>query len=419
MSMDIVDAEAVDLDAVDLTDPRLYRRGTPHHVFAALRRERPVRWQETEGGSGFWSVTQHADCTAVLADAQTFTSENGTLVSMLDRFDPASRSQMAVTDPPRHTALRVPISGPLRQKAMAAHAEALRAEIRRLLAPAAEGEELDFAAAMMSLSTAVAGLVMGLPAADWPELTRLATTAIAPDDPEYALPQGREATLHAAHWELFAYFHEQAQQRRGGGGGDDLISVLDGIELDGERLSIGDIVANCYSLLMGASVTSPHVPSSTVLELVGSGRYPAWARRDALAGSAIEEALRWSSPANHFMRCATRDAEIGGVKVAAGQAVVVWIGSANRDESVFPDAFRYDPGRRPNNHLAFGAGPHYCVGHHAARQTLRLLFAELTATFADLEIVGPVVHLESNFVAGIKHLRVRGARPQPGRRWPR
>jgi cytochrome P450 len=403
-------AAQVDLGLVDLTDPVLYGDGEPHAVFAALRGLEHLHWQAV-GDSGFWSAARHADVATVLGDHETFTSEGGTLLGILGREDPASRNQMAVTDPPRHRYLRQPIGRPLRTRAMAEHAAILRKEIRALLVPAVDGETVDFAHAMMSLSTAVAGLVMGLSRADWPELTVLATTAIAPDDPDFALPGGREATLAHAHRQLFAYFEDVvADRRRSGGSGTDLISVLLSIRMeDGEPLSPGAIVANCYSLLMGASVTSPHVPSSLLLELIRTGGFGAWAGDDRRLEQGLEESLRWASPANHFMRYAMRDVEVSGTKIRFGEAVVAWIGSADRDELVFAEPHSLSIDRWPNPHLAFGAGPHYCVGHHAARQTLRILYEEMGATFEDVELAGPARHLSSNFVAGIKALPVRAA----------
>src|SRR5262249_29208086 len=159
------------------------------------------------------------------------------------------------------------------------HAERLTEQIRRLLAPLRDGATINFARAMMELSTAVAGMVLGLPEDDWPRLTTLATTAIAPDDPDFAAPGGRDATLQVAQRELFAYFLDQvADRRRRGIDGTDLVSVLMSIEMEaGRPMPTGAVLANCYSLLMGASVTSPHVPNSTLLHLIDTGSYADWA----------------------------------------------------------------------------------------------------------------------------------------------
>jgi cytochrome P450 len=405
-----VSSTRVDLGGIDLIDPFLFGDGEPHPIFAALRALHELHWQPV-GELGFWSVARHADATAVLSDTDAFTSERGTLIGLLGSDDPASGGQMAVTDPPRHALLRRPIGQPLRARAVEGHLDRLRRQVRTLLAPLVDGETLNFARAMMELSTSVAGLVMGLPESDWPRLTTLATTAIAPDDPDFAAPGGREATLALAHRELFAYFLDLVtDRRRRGADGTDLVSVLMSIRMeDGQPMPTGVILANCYSLLMGASVTSPHVPISTLLHLIETGGYPDWATDERRLADGVEESLRWSSPANHFMRYATRDVKLSGSKICTGDAVVVWIGSANRDERVFNDPYRFTIARTPNPHIAFGAGPHYCVGHHAARQTLRLLFEEMGSTFEDFEAVAPARHLCSNFVAGIKEFRVRAA----------
>jgi cytochrome P450 len=165
-------------------------------------------------------------------------------------------------------------------------------------------------------------------------------------------------------------------------------------------------VANCYSLLLGGSAAIPHVPRAALAELIRTGRYEHWARRPERIGRAVEEALRFTSPAGHFMRLATRDTTLGGVRVAAGDAVVVWLGSANRDESVFPDPDTLDMDRHPNRHLAFGDGRHYCLGAAVARLTLRVFFEELFATFASVEPAGEIERVRSTWLGGIKRMPV-------------
>jgi cytochrome P450 len=173
-------------------------------------------------------------------------------------------------------------------------------------------------------------------------------------------------------------------------------------------MSQGEVLANCYSLLLGANVTTPYVPTAALQAMIGSptlAKMLASRKPDAVAAT-IEESLRWASPANHFMRHAVRDVDLGGKLVRSGDAVVVWLGSANRDETAFADPFSFDPHRKPNRHIAFGVGAHYCVGHTVARVTLRAVFDEIIATFTDIDLVSEPEHLSSNFVAGIKHLPV-------------
>jgi cytochrome P450 len=400
---ELTDPDEIDLDAVDLTDPRLYSEGDAHSVWRALRRRDPVRWCPAGEGTGFWSVSRFAECDRVLRDHACFTSQHGTLLTLLGQDDPAGGRQMAATDPPGHTRIREPVQRALALSSIARYEGRIRDEVRSLLAPAAAGEVVDFGAAMMALPMAITGTIMGLPRPDWPDLVRLTTMSIAPDDPEYALAAGPAATLEVAHRELFAYFYDAITQRRRALG-DDLVSTMVTMDVGGQRLGPGEILANCYSLLLGANVTTPCVPATVMLELAGTPALADWMDHPELVVSGVEEALRWASPAVHFMRHAVRETELGGKTIRPGDAVVAWLASANRDASVFADPYVFDIRRRPNRHIAFGAGPHYCVGHTVARVSLRLLFDELLSGFSGITLAGKPEHLCSNFVSGVKHL---------------
>ncbi|MEU3554846.1 cytochrome P450 [Streptomyces fragilis] len=395
--------ESVDLDAVDLTDPLLYAHGDPHSIWNAMRHRDPVRWQQVDETRGFWSVTKFEDADLVLRDHTLFTSQRGTMLFLLGKEDPARGRQMAATDPPRHTRMREPMQRALTNKQVEKYREAVTTEVHRLLTPALGGEPFDFAEAMMSLPMATAGTMMGLPREDWTRLTRLTTMSIAPDDPEFAEAGGANATLQLAHRELFAYFHDILRERRDNLG-DDLISLLMGMEIDGRRLETGAILSNCYSLILGANVTTPFVPTGAMAEVVGTPVLDAWRSDPKLLNTGVDEALRWSSPANHFMRYALQDVELRGRRIRAGDAVVVWLGSANRDEEAFASPFTFDITRKPNRHVAFGSGAHYCVGHTVARMSLKILFTELFQSFDDFQLAGEIEHLHSNFVAGVKHM---------------
>lgn len=391
--------------ARDLVDPLLYQGDDAHDSWRELRRHAPVDWRPVAGGLGFWSVTKFRDAERVLRDHDSFTSERGTLLTLLGVDDPAGGRQMAVTDPPGHARLRDPLQRVLTIKSVERRRERIRSFVVSSLAPLADGGAADLAESLALLPMAVTGELMGLPERDWPYLARLTTAAVAPDDPEFQLAGGPAATQALAHRELFAYFHEVLRERIASPG-DDLISVLAAIESADGLLLSGEIVSNCYSLLLGANVTTPHVVTATLAELMGTGVLDDWAAHPEWTVEATEEALRWASPANHFMRHATRDVGLGEARIAAGDAVVVWLGSANRDEDVFDDPFTFDPRRRPNRHLAFGAGPHYCIGHTIARVTLRTFFAELLSRYHGFAPEGPAARLASNFVAGYKHFPI-------------
>jgi cytochrome P450 len=408
------DPYAIELDKINIADPFLFSDGDPHAVWQAMRIRDPVRWQRTDGQHGFWSITKHADVERVLRDPHAFTSEGGTLIALIGRPDPASRQQLSATDPPRHTKMRAPIQRFLTGHAPTRFEPTIRGRVREVLANGLAGEPFDFAAAMRALPMATFGASMGVPKADWDRLSELAAMAIAYDDPAYRLESGSDVTMRRAHRELFAYFQDAMDERRRLPG-DDLLSILLNLRIDDQPLSPGAVLANCYLLLIGSMITVPEIPKSALLELITTGRYAEWAERPDLLDSGVEEALRWGTSANHVLRYATRTVQLRGKTIRAGDPVVVWFASANRDEEVFADPYRFDIRRSPNRHLAFGSGPHYCVGFGIARITLRLLFEELFSSFESFELAGEVVHLRSNFIAGITRLPVIGkARSRPG-----
>ncbi|MCF2532034.1 cytochrome P450 [Yinghuangia soli] len=393
----------------DLTDPDLYADGHPLALWRTMRARTPLHWQPVAPDLGFWAATRYADVERVLRDHEAFSSEHGTLLSLLGRRDPAAGHQLAATDPPRHGRLRAPVHQALRAGTVDAHRTEVRAGIRALLPYGTE--PFDFAAAMRALPLVLLGVLMGLPEEDRPHLIHLAFMASAEDDPDYRLPEGPRATLQRAHRELFAYFADLVRDRvrrpR-----DDLVGVLLAQRRDGERVPPSAVVSNCYSLLLGAVVSLSLVPAAAVRELGRDGGFARWAARPDLLDSGIEEALRWATPGRYFMRTAKRPVHVAGTEVAEGQAVLAFLAAANRDERAFAEPDVFDVARRPNRHLAFGAGHHYCVGSNMARLTLRLLFEELFAMYASLDVVGEPVRVRSMFLGGYKALPVRG-RPRP------
>jgi cytochrome P450 len=385
----------------DLADPGLFAAGGQHDAWRWLRENDPVHRHE----QGFWSVTRYADVDRVLRDHTCFTSERGTLLNLLGRPDPAGGRQLAATDPPDHDRMRAPLQRVMGARSAESYGPSITATIRDLLAPGRDGGAFDLADAVRGLPLALIGPLLELPRADWPRLLTLVMAASAEDDPDYQIDGDAVRTLRRAHRELFAYFLQLVRERARTPG-EDLVSLM--LSDAGGPMDPGGAVANCYSLLLGASVTLPDVVNSTVYELAGRRAYRGWADRPELLPSGVEEALRWASPGSHFMRHTTRQVRLSGVEIPAGEPVVAWIGSANRDAAVFAEPDTFDPARTPNRHLAFSSGHHYCIGSHLARLTLRLFFAELFATFADIAVVGEPVRVRSTFLTGFKKLIISG-----------
>ncbi|GAA2681614.1 MULTISPECIES: cytochrome P450 [Actinosynnema] len=394
----------------DLIDPRLYTTGDPHAEWARLRALDSLSWSQVDERRGYWSVVTFAETDHVLRHPELFTSERGTMLELLGVDDPASGQQLVVTDPPRHTRMQARLKKALAIRSVDKQREMIRDLVVRLLEPLADGGAFDLAEAMRLLPMSVTGTMIGLPESDWAWLSDLTSACVAADDPDFQVADGKEATLTTAHRELFVYFQDLVTFRRDQLG-DDLLSVLLTTRFDGRFMSPSEVVANCYSLLLGANVTTPHAPNFVFAEFIGTDVLPDWSRNLAEVGaSGVEEALRWASPVNHMLRYATRDVELRGTLVREGEAVVVWLGSANRDDAEFANGSTFDIRRKPNKHLAFGIGPHYCVGHSVARVTVKTLFDELLSGFDDFQPAGKPERLLSNFVSGYKRVPITARR---------
>ncbi|MFF3868161.1 cytochrome P450 [Micromonospora sp. NPDC001898] len=395
-------ALTVPVGDVDLFAPDFYATGDPHPVWAEMRARYPLHRQDLPDGRTFLSVTRYRDACRVLGDHRGFTSERGSLLQQLGHGDAAAGLMLVSTDPPRHTELRTPLNRVLSARAVRDLEPGVVRAVRRVLRPVLDRAEWDLAECVAQLPMAVAGMLMGIPEPDWAELTRWTAMAAAPEDPGLRV-RHPAATLAIAHHGLFDYFAGQLRddrcQRR-----DDLIGHLTSMLAGGRRLTTEEVIYNCYSLLLGANATTPHAVTGTVLALI---EHPAQsvAASEAVNG-VVEEGLRWTSPANSFLRHAQQDVELSGGLVRRGEAVAVWIGSANRDAETFTDPYRFDIARPDNRHIAFGFGPHYCLGAPLARMTLAVFFTELFRAFDRIELNGPVEHLASNFIAGITHLPV-------------
>ncbi|MFI1195250.1 cytochrome P450 [Micromonospora sp. NPDC020750] len=397
-----VAALTVPVGDVDLFAPDFYATGDPHPVWAEMRARHPLHRQDLPDGRTFLSVTRYRDACRVLGDHRGFTSERGSLLQQLGHGDSAAGLMLVSTDPPRHTELRTPLNRVLSARAVRDLEPGVVRAVRRVLRPVLDRTEWDLAECVAQLPMAVAGMLMGIPEPDWAELTRWTAMAAAPEDPGLRV-RHPAATLAIAHHGLFDYFAGQLRDdrcpRR-----DDLIGHLTSMLAGGRPLTTEEVIYNCYSLLLGANATTPHAVTGTVLALI---EHPAQsvAAPEAVTGL-VEEGLRWTSPANSFLRHAQQDVELSGGLVRRGEAVAVWIGSANRDAETFTDPYRFDITRPDNRHIAFGFGPHYCLGAPLARVTLAVFFTELFRAFDRIELNGPVEHLASNFIAGITHLPV-------------
>ncbi|NJP88021.1 cytochrome P450 [Nonomuraea sp. FMUSA5-5] len=379
------------LDGLDLLDPHLHASYDLTPLWRRLRATDPVRRHDR-----FWSVTRHADVLRVVRDPDTFTSLKGNMLRTLLRgHDPGAGRMLVVTDGPRHTALRRVLTpgfgprtlGPVTRSITEATRDLLGALVR-----AGGGDFVAEVAAQVPLR-AICEL-LGVPERDRRRVLELTAQAMLGDE-----GAGLEARM--AQSEILLYYTRLAAER-GSAPGDDVISLLVSAGLTEE-----EVLLNCYNLIIGGDETARLALAGGVLALATYEKE--WARLRAdpgLVEPATEEILRWTTPAAHVGRVATRAADVGGRRIEEGEVVALWTVSANRDETVFDDPDRFDVGRQPNRHLTFGHGPHFCLGAQLARAEIRALLAELRATVTRIEVTGPVTWLPSNFVSGVATLPV-------------
>jgi cytochrome P450 len=395
----------ITLDQIDLFDTERFRSASQLASWELLRAQAPVWPQEGPGQQRFWSVTRYADVRRVLADHRSFSSEHGTILAVLSG-DLAGGKTINLMDPPGHTAIRVPTMKLLSTGAMLKRSGRIRELVRELLVPLRAGGVHDIAALLLPLPLLAVGDVIGIPREWWTDIPGWTMAGVAPEDQAYATG-GAPESLRAAHYQLFAMFDELVRARRARPR-EDVISKLAGLEMNGRRLTHEEIILNCYSFVMGANTTTPHVASQ--LLLVYATQPELWQELRAnpvLADGAVEEGLRWATPTNHLVRRVTADVTIAGSHLKPGDLVCAWVASANRDERVFTDPYVFDHRRAPNPHLALGTGIHFCNGGPAARLVLRLLLDELLPVVERFELAGEVSHLRSNFINGITRLPLR------------
>ncbi|MET0151367.1 MAG: cytochrome P450 [Candidatus Binatia bacterium] len=392
---------------IDLLDLRQYEtEGQPHDLFRWLRRNDPVHRHAEPNGPGFWAVTRYHDVEAVSRDPATYSSALGGIMIANGSAEElaGARSMMLYMDPPRHVRYRKLV----RAAFTPASAEAVKPRIAELsvkiVDEVIERGECDFVGDIAGeLPSYVIAALMGIPLDDGRRLYLL--TEKMHSDPSVVSPEDQRA----ASLEMLGYAREIAARKRRRPG-DDLASVLVDAEVEGERLS--DEEFDWFFLLL------VNAGGDTTRNLVAGGlevlfRNPGELRRlqgdlDRLLPSSVEEMLRYCSPVVHMRRTATRDAELRGHRIAAGDKVVMFYGSANRDEDVFANPDRFDIARAPNEHVAFGAGgPHFCLGAHIARAEAQAIFREVLTRMPDVEPAGAVERLASIFIAGPRRMPVR------------
>ncbi|NCZ70207.1 MAG: cytochrome P450 [Actinobacteria bacterium] len=393
---------------IDLVSPETFAQsGHPWDQYAWLRANAPVYWHPEVDGPGFWAITKYDDVRTISRTPRTFSSyEKGVMLPDPDEMGlMAQRLMMLSMDPPQHDRFKLLVSRGFTPK----NAPLLRPRIqelaREIVDTALAKGSCDFVSEIAGrLPSGLIAELMGMPRQDGERLYDL-TEIMHTNDDAVAPPHVKAAAIG----EMLGYAQSVADRKRSEPG-DDLATLLVNAEVDGDRLTDGEFQW-FFLLLVNAGGDTTRNLLAAGLQLLFD--HPEQRERlmsdpDGLLGTAIEEMLRFASPVSHFKRTVMHDTEIRGQKLRAGERVVVFYGSANRDEEIFDRPDEFDIARDPNPHVAFGAGgPHLCLGMHVARVELAVMFRELLMRMPHIEPAGPIERMHSSFIAGIHSMPVR------------
>jgi len=409
------DTSGIDLDVLRWDDPEMWIGLDREAVFATMRADRNVLWCEEPEipgfgkGPGFWSLSRHADVMEVSRNPQRFISGQGTNIPDMPLEIAEFFGSMINMDAPRHTRLRMIVNRAFTPRQVARIDTDVQRKAEAIVDAVAARGECDFVTEIAArLPLEVICEMMGVPPSQYQRMFELTNTILGAGDPEYT--PDFLALMNAA-VELSQMAQELGRDRLENPT-DDLTSALMHAEVEGEdgtvqRLST-DELGSFFILLAAAG-------NETTRNAISQGMYALSTHPDqrrhltddfeTVIPTAVEEIVRWATPVIHFRRTATEDCELSGQSIKAGDKVVMWFNSADRDEAVFDDPYRFDVARTPNDHVGFGAGgPHFCLGANLARREITVMFRELFRRLPDIEITGEPDYLQSIFIHGIKRM---------------
>ena len=394
------------LQSVDLLNPDTYLDGVPHNRFELLRREAPVFWHpEPDGGPGFWCLTKYEDVRHVSREATMFSSRHGGQITDLAAGDPRGSPDLLVNmDPPIHTLYRALIGQSFTPTSIARMEGFIQGEVTGLLDELVRRGSFEFMEDFCAkIPMAVILKLVGVPAGDQEQLRAWIIQILARDDPEFA---SSDAEVAATTGRFMEYAHALAAERRCQPR-DDLLSRLMAAEVDGKKLSYAEFGMFFILLLAAGSHTTFLALGNAAFDLMAHAEQRSLLKANPeLIPAAVEELLRFSPPLTHFRRTATCDVRIRGQNIRAGQKVVLWYASANRDEEVFESPHTFDAQRVRRDQLAFGYGPHFCLGNALARLTLRVALAQYLDQLSTLRLAAPAERLRSATFNGFKRMPV-------------
>jgi cholest-4-en-3-one 26-monooxygenase len=401
------------LDSINIIGPDHYaKNGYPHAEWTYLRKHRPVFWCEHPNTDPFWAITKHTDIVQISRQPRLFLNGPRLLVFVAEpgmemQETPPFRHLLDM-DPPEHGEYRAIVSRRFTPRAVRDLEAQIDAIAKKVLDDVTGRDEIDFVIDVSSkIPLAVIAELLGVPHQDWEQLFQWTNETIGGSDPEFQQGASTQETLDRARLGLFQYFSDMVAQRLKQPT-NDITSIVANAKVNGQPLPQLELLSYFFLLVVAGNETTRNATTGGLLALIENPDQWTRLRKDpSLLKPAVEEIVRWTTPVIQFARTATEDTEIRGQKIKAGESVCLFYPSANRDEEVFKEPFKFDIGRNPNPHIAFGIGEHFCLGANLARLELEVIFRHLIQRLERAELAGSVERLRSSFVGGIKHMPIR------------
>jgi cytochrome P450 len=404
----------------DLIEPSSYGEGgPPHETWTKLRAQSPIHRCEPTDYPPFWAITKHTDICRISRDPEAFLSYPGITLQrsdiVLSREEGLGAMRTIIEmDPPQHRSYRKVASPFFTPRAMKHIDSIVDDSAKHVIEELAAGNgECDFVTEVaVKHPLRILSTILGVPREQEPRILELTNQLFAPEDEEIGITGlgdeevDPQAVIMKLGLELYQLFEPIIADRRANPR-DDLASLLANAQIDGEPMGPMETLGYYLITFTAGHDTTKNALAGGIHQLVSNPDEFAKLQKDPeLIPAAVEEAVRWASPVNYMKRTAARDVEVNGQKISAGEEVILFYASGNRDEDVFDAPFEFRADRRPNPHIGFGHGEHFCLGAHLARRSQRALYRELARRLEHAELAGEPEWIKSSFVVGLKHLPI-------------
>ena len=408
-------AESFSNGELNIIGPEYYQQnGYPHREWTFLRQHQPVYRYQGNCAEPFWAITKHADIVQIAKQPNLFTNRPRIVIfadergGYVEQEEPPFRHLLTM-DPPQHGEYRSIMSRRFTPRAVLELKPKIERITREVVDAVVDLDECDFVLDISAkIPLAVIAELLGCPREDWDQLFRWSNEIIGAGDPEFQQGASQRDTAERARIELFQYFAGLMVERQKRPTNDISSAIANAKLPNGSSMPQMEMLGYYFLLVLAGNETTRNATSGGLQAFIENpGQFDRLKQDPSLIKPAVEEIVRWVTPVIHFARTASVDTEIRGHTIRRGESVCLFYPSANRDEEVFEEPFKFDIARNPNPHIAFGIGEHFCLGANLARLELEVIFRELASRLEYAEPAGPLERLRSSFVGGVKHMPIQ------------